>query len=88
MEPTTLRLPDELARAADRIAERRGLTRSEVIREALAEYCREAGKPTRRGRVELLAALVRYPGSGVGDLAVRAEDLLRKRFRERRRSSR
>lgn len=88
MEPTTLRLPGELAKAADRVAERRGLTRSEVIRDALEAYCREAEKPANRGRVDRIAELVRYRGSGIGDLASRGEEHLRRRFRERHRDAR
>jgi metal-responsive CopG/Arc/MetJ family transcriptional regulator len=88
MEPTTLRLPEELARAADRIAERRGVTRSEVIREALEEYCREREEHAKRGRAARVEELVRYAGSGVGDLGSRGEAYLRKRFRERRRGAR
>ena len=88
MEPTTIRLSAELAEAADRIAERQRVTRSDVIRKALEEYCSKRGKGKPQGRLALLMDLVSYSGSGVGDLASRSEEHLRKRFRGRRRRAR
>jgi metal-responsive CopG/Arc/MetJ family transcriptional regulator len=85
MELTTIRLPEELARAVDQIAEQRQVTRSEIVRDALEQYCRKTERRSPK-RLELLSALVTYPGSGVGDLARRSQAYLRKRFREKRRT--
>lgn len=85
MPLTSIRLPDHLTRDLDEIAARRRTTRSELVREAVEEYC--AGH---RGRddadpVALVERLVTYEGSGKGDLAERSEEHLREMLGERRR---
>ena len=88
MDLTTVRLPENLARSVDEIAKQRQVSRSDVVREALEQYCKRAGNAESLSRVELLQSLVSYDGSGVGDLASRSEEHLRKRFNARRRGSR
>jgi metal-responsive CopG/Arc/MetJ family transcriptional regulator len=88
MDLTTVRLPESLTRSVDEIAKQRQVSRSEVVREALEQYCERARSAEKLSRVELLHTLVAYPGSGVGDLASRSEQHLRKRFHARRRGSR
>jgi metal-responsive CopG/Arc/MetJ family transcriptional regulator len=88
MALTTIRLPETLAHSVDEIAKRRQVTRSDVVREALEQYCERTRKSERSSRLELLQRLVSYAGSGVGDLASRSEDHLRERFNARRRRSR
>jgi metal-responsive CopG/Arc/MetJ family transcriptional regulator len=85
MPLTSIRLPDHLARDLDEIASRRRTTRSELVREAVEEYC--AGQRTREDAdpVALVERLVTYRGSGKGDLAARSEEYLREIFRDRRR---
>jgi metal-responsive CopG/Arc/MetJ family transcriptional regulator len=86
MALTAVRVPEGLARSVDEIAKRRHVTRSEVVREALESYCERASREAPRSRVELLRSLISYAGSGVGDLASRGEEHLRKRFDAKRRS--
>ena len=88
MDLTTVRLPEALARSVDEIAKQRQVSRSDVVREALEQYCDRATTEQDLSRTELLRSLVSYPGSGVGDLASRSEAYLRKRFDGRRRHSR
>jgi Arc/MetJ-type ribon-helix-helix transcriptional regulator len=88
MDLTTVRLPENLARSVDEIAKQRQVSRSEIVREALEQYCERANKEEPRSRVELVRSLVAYEGSGVGDLASRSEEHLRKRFDARRRRPR
>lgn len=88
MDLTTVRLPENLARSVDEIAKQRQVSRSDVVREALEQYCERASNTENLSRVELLRSLVSYDGSGVGDLATRSEEHLRKRFNARRRGSR
>ena len=84
MSLTSMRLPDHLVRELDEIAGRRRTTRSELVREAVEQYCATArsdsGDP-----VALVDRLVTYKGSGRGDLGRRSEHYLRESFRERRR---
>lgn len=88
MNLTTVRLPENLARSVDEIAKQRHVSRSDVVREALEQYCERASNAENLSRVELLRSLVSYDGSGVGDLASRSEEYLRKRFNAGRRRSR
>ncbi len=85
MESTTVRLPDDVTRALDRLAERRQVTRSDIIRQAISEYCEIANRDGEQDRLALLDRLVTYSGSGRGDLATRSEEYLRAIFDERQR---
>jgi hypothetical protein len=80
MPITTYRLPVEVTDRLDRIAAERGVSRTLVVREALAEYV--SSRPERaRSIVELADSLVTYRGSeGHGDLAERSEEHLRARL--------
>jgi len=42
MALTSIRLPDHLVRELDQIAARRRATRSDLVREAVAQYCEAA----------------------------------------------
>lgn len=80
MDTVSYRLPEELIGDVDRIAERRGVTRSDIVREALAEYVGRA-REAPRSRLEILdEILADEPGTGVSDLAERAEEYLRESF--------
>lgn len=81
---TTYRLPDELTAELDRVARRRGVSRTLVVREALSEYLASDAR-AQPSLVELADGLVTYEGSGVGDLATRSEQHLRAKFGARRR---
>lgn len=81
---TSIRLGEALARTLDRLASRRGVARSTVVRRAIEDYLRRAGGTRAERLGALVDALVDYPGSGVGDLGARGEDYLRRTFRGRR----
>lgn len=88
MALTSIRLPEHLARELDAIAARRRTSRSEVVREAVAEYCAAHRGDADGDPVALLDRLVTYRGSGKSDLGTRSEQYLRELFGERRRRSR
>jgi metal-responsive CopG/Arc/MetJ family transcriptional regulator len=88
METKAIRLPNELARAVDQIAEERQMTRSDIIREAIVRYCEAHASGQHSDRVRLLDRLVTYPGSGIRDLGSKSEHHLRRMFRERSARSR
>jgi metal-responsive CopG/Arc/MetJ family transcriptional regulator len=85
MSLTSLRLPDHLVRELDEVAARRRATRSELLREAVEQYCAATRSGEELDPVALVERLVTYQGSGRGDLARRSEQYLREMFRERRR---
>lgn len=61
------------------------MTRSDVVREAVEQYCATLRRGGAADRLALLRRLVTYSGSGRGDLARRSEEYLRERFDARRR---
>jgi Ribbon-helix-helix protein, copG family len=70
MKRTTISLPDDMAKALDREARRRGTSVSAIAREALAERLHlRPGEPRELPFVGL-------GRSGAGDTARRAEDIL------------
>jgi hypothetical protein len=69
----------------DEIAARRHATRSEVVCEAIEEYCANRRGDGDFDPVALVERLVDYPGSGRRDLGRRSEHYLREMFGERRR---
>jgi len=85
MPLTSIRLPDHLVRELDEVAGRRHTTRSELVREAVEQYCAATRAGTEMDPVALVNRLVTYRGSGRGDLARRSEHYLREIFGERRR---
>jgi metal-responsive CopG/Arc/MetJ family transcriptional regulator len=85
---TSLRLPEALAARVDSIAQYEGMTRSQVVREAIEAWCRGQERKRNVDRVSLLRSLVTYPGSGRLDVARRSKVYLRKRFDAERARSR
>jgi metal-responsive CopG/Arc/MetJ family transcriptional regulator len=83
MSLTTIRFPDHLVRELDEMAGRRKTTRSDLIREAVEAYCATVRTGEDADPVALVDRLVRYDGSGRGDLGRRSEEHLRERFRGR-----
>ncbi len=88
MALTSIRLPDHLVRELDEVAARRKATRSDVVREAVEQYCAASRAGDEADPVVLVERLVTYRGSGRGDLARRSEQYLREMFDERRRRPR
>lgn len=74
MKRTTVKIPDELDARLRHEAKRRGLTLSEVVREALEDHLADGGDDDARPRRLLLAAGSFH--SGEGDLSVRIEEIL------------
>jgi metal-responsive CopG/Arc/MetJ family transcriptional regulator len=81
----SIRLPGSLVRRLDDLSSASGATRSELVREAVDQYCRRARPSRKPDPIDLLDKLVDYEGSGLSDLGSRSEQHLRKLFRERRR---
>ena len=85
MQTASFRLPPKLLRSLRERAQRLGVTRSTVVRDALAMWLSANGdSPPSTG--VLLDLLVTWRGSGRGNLATEGERILRERFRARRRS--
>ena len=76
MKRTTISLPDDLARVADREARRRGGSFSELVREALAEYLGLGGEARRK------LPFANLGGSGHRHTARDAEEILAREWAE------
>ncbi len=88
MAVANIRLPDHLSRELDEIAARKRMTRSMVVREAVAQYCSAVRDDEEDDPFLLIDEAVTYGGSGKGDLASNSEAYLREKLggRGRRRS--
>ncbi len=79
MDTTSYRLPADLIADVERLAEERGVSKSELVREALGEYVRRSHGERKLDRVAVLDAILgpEPEGLGIRDLSQRAEDYLR-----------
>ena len=85
METSSFRLPPELIEEIEVVARRRGVTRTEIVRAAVARYLAEAGSAPHLTRLEALDALLAdHPGTGRRETAERGEVLLRERFHSKK----
>ena len=88
METTSFRLPSGLVSALGRNAKRKGVTKSVLVRRALERYLLRDDASQSRTLGAFIDSLVVYEGSGRGDLAVKAESILRARLSGRKHRSR
>ena len=75
----TLRLPKELARQVARIAKTRGVKKSQVVREAVADYLSRSRQETRE---ELWARLQPFVGCIEGDYEAMMADPIARQIYE------
>ncbi len=76
--PTSIRLDEEVMALLEETAEAVGISKAEVIRRSLLEYC-----PTTLQKMkpyDLIHDLLERDGSGTGDLSTRGEEILRTKF--------
>lgn len=82
----TVRLTPKEEKLLAQAARESSTKRSELVREAIAEYCAAKLKRARRPAYEAMASSIGCARSGRGDLAERAHELFRKALLEKRRS--
>ena len=58
-------------------------TKSSVVKMSLREYCARVLREKRKHPYELIRDLLDQQGSGIGDLSIRGEEILRSRLRKR-----
>lgn len=82
---TAIRLPESLTKKVRQWAKAKKKSRSEIIREALADYFERAGLSPQADPYQALTSLMPFTGSGVSDLASQSETYLRQKFHARSR---
>ena len=76
----SVRLDENTRHKLQKTAEALRVTRTEVIRRSLQEYCERTLKEIEQSPYELIKDLAGSGASGQGDLSTRGEEILRKRF--------
>lgn len=82
----SVRLDTKTERALDRMAKLTGKTRSDLIREAVQQMAARAAQDSEKGPTAYnrLADLIGLVDRGPSDRAARSEEILRRRFAEKR----
>jgi len=76
----SVRLDENTRHKLQKTAEALRVTRTEVVRRSLQEYCERTLKEIEQSPYELIKDLAGSAASGQGDLSTRGEEILRKRF--------
>jgi Arc/MetJ-type ribon-helix-helix transcriptional regulator len=77
----SVRLPSDLARRLDRLASKRGVDRSGVVREAIAAYLAGGAAGADERPYDRVSDLAGSVSGGPPDLGARHREYLRERFR-------
>jgi len=80
--PVSVRLDKETEELLEKMAKQLGKTKSEVIKKSIIQYCTPFIK--RQSLYEFIKERIeKWPGSRRGNLAVRSEEILKERLREK-----
>ncbi len=83
--PISVRLDKQTEALLEETAEALGTSKAQVIKESLGAYCPKALARNRKRPYELLRDMAGRHGSGLGDLSIRSEQILRDAFRRKQR---
>jgi len=83
--PISVRLDKETEALLEQTAEALGTSKASVIKESLGAYCPKALAAKRKRPYDLIRDISGRHGSGLGDLAIRSEEILRDAFRRGKR---
>ncbi|MFZ5996325.1 MAG: hypothetical protein ACOYW7_02390 [Nitrospirota bacterium] len=83
--PVCVRLDKETEELLKKAARLSGTTKSDVVKKSIKEYCKPLITKKKQQPYDLVKTLIeKCPGSGRGDLSVKAEEILRERFKRER----
>ncbi|HDM77990.1 MAG TPA: ribbon-helix-helix protein, CopG family [Deltaproteobacteria bacterium] len=82
--PTSVRLDPDTEALLDTTAKAFKTTKSEILKASIKEYCEKALAKKRRKPYELISDLIGTERSGLGNLAIDSEKILREAFRKKR----
>jgi hypothetical protein len=78
--PVSVRLDEETRAILERTAKALDTTKTEVLKRSIRDFCLKTLKEKRKKPYELIQDLVGREASGIGDLSVRGEEILREHF--------
>jgi Arc/MetJ-type ribon-helix-helix transcriptional regulator len=82
--PSSARLDKETEALLKKAAEYAGVTKSEMVREAIRTYCTQVVKEKQRTPWEIYQSLQPIEGSGHGHRVKNAKEILKARLEEKR----
>lgn len=78
--PVSVRLDEETEALLNKTAKTLRTTKSKVLKASVQEFCLKTLKEKRKRPYDLISDLIGKEYSGEGNLAIHAEEILRKRF--------
>ena len=81
--PVSVRLDDETEALLNKTAKMLRTTKSRILKASVQDFCRKTIQEKRKKPYDLISDLIGNEYSGDGNLAINAEEILRKRFNNR-----
>ena len=81
--PVSVRLDDETEALLNKTAKMLHTTKSRILKASVQDFCKKTIQEKRKKPYDLISDLIGNEYSGDGNLAIHAEEILRKRFSER-----
>ncbi len=81
--PISVRLDEETEALLNKTVKTLGTTKSRILKASIRDYCHKTLQEKRKRPYDLISDLIGKEHSGDGDLAINAEEILRKRFSEK-----
>jgi len=82
--PSSTRLDKETEALLKKAAEYKGVTKSEMVRESIREYCAKIVEQKQRTPWEIYQSIHKAGGSGHGQRVARSKEILKEKFEEMR----
>jgi hypothetical protein len=81
--PVSVRLDEETEALLNKTAKTLRTTKSKVLKASVQDFCKKTLQEKRKKPYDLISDLIGKEYSGDGNLAINAEEILRKRFSEK-----
>ena len=82
--PTSVRLDEKTESLLNKTATALHATKTEVIKASIQSYCENALQSKTQRPYDLISDLIGNEKSGVGNLAIDSEEIMREKFRRKR----
>ena len=81
--PVSVRLDEETEALLNKTAKTLRTTKSKILKTSVRDFCNKTLQEKRKRTYDLISDLIGKEYSGDGNLAINAEEILRKRFSEK-----